>query len=76
MCKVSKPYKNRNKWRVRVTDKEIGWTRSFIYDTEAEALAARPKLLRGYGRPIGVPMQEGPRGVLRSENHTRGWRNW
>jgi hypothetical protein len=58
MCKVSKPYKNRNKWRVRVTDKEIGWTRSFIYDTEAEALAARPKLLRGYGRPVGVPMQK------------------
>jgi integrase len=58
MCKVSKPYKNRNKWRVRVTDSEIGWTRNFIYDTEAEALAARPKLLRGYRRPVGVPMQK------------------
>jgi integrase len=58
MCKVSKPYKNRDKWRVRVTDTESGKTRSYIYETEKEALAARPKLLREYRRPIGVPMQQ------------------
>jgi integrase len=56
MCKVSKPYKNRNKWRVRVTDTESDATRNHIYDTEEEALAARPKLLREYRRPVGVPM--------------------
>jgi integrase len=56
MCRISKPYRNRNKWRVRVTDTESGSTRSHIYDTEEQALAARPKLLREYRRPIGVPM--------------------
>jgi hypothetical protein len=58
MCKVSKPYKNRNKWRVRVTDTESGATRNHIYDTEEQALAARPKLLREYRRPVGVPMAD------------------
>lgn len=58
MCKVSKPYKNRNKWRLRVTDTESGATRSHIYDTEQEALAARPKLLREYSRPVGVPLPD------------------
>ena len=48
MCRVSKPYKNRSKWRVRVTDTETGGTKNHIYDTEAEAVAARPKLLREY----------------------------
>ena len=58
MCRVSKPYKNRSKWRVRVTDTETGGTKNHIYDTEAEAVAARPKLLREYRRPIGVVMSE------------------
>jgi integrase len=56
MCRVSKPYKNRDKWRVRVTDTETGATRNHIYDTEAEAIAAKPKLLREYRRPVGVPL--------------------
>jgi integrase len=56
MCKVSKPYKDRNKWRVRVTDTESGATRNHVYETQREALAARPRLLREYRRPVGVPM--------------------
>jgi integrase len=58
MCRVSKPYPNRNKWRVRVTDTETGDTKNHIYDTKEEALAAGPKLLREYRRPIGVPMAD------------------
>jgi integrase len=58
MCRVSKPYKNRDKWRVRVTDTESGATKSYIYETEEEAIAAKPKLLREYRRPVGVPMSE------------------
>ena len=58
MCKVSKPYPNRNKWRVRVTDTETGSTKNHIFETETEALEARPKLLREYRRPIGLPMGE------------------
>jgi integrase len=56
MCRVSKPYRNRDKWRVRVTDTESGATRNLIYDTQEEALAARPKILRDYRRPVGVRM--------------------
>ena len=58
MCRVSKPYKNRNKWRIRLTDTESGATRSHIYDTLDAALAARPKLLREYRRPVGVPLSK------------------
>ena len=58
MCRVSKPYKNRSKWRVRVTDTESGATRNHIYDTQKEAFAARPTLLREYRRPVGAPMQK------------------
>jgi len=58
MCRVSKPYKNREKWRVRVTDTETGAAKNYIYGTEEEAIAARPKLLREYQRPVGVPMSD------------------
>ena len=56
MCKVSKPYKDRDRWRVRVTDLESGAMRNYIYRTKAEALAARRKLLSEYRRPVGLPM--------------------
>ncbi len=58
MCRVSKPYKNRDRWRVRVIDTETGVIKNHIYPTEAEAIAARPKLLREYQRPVGVPVVE------------------
>lgn len=58
MCRVSKPYPNRSKWRVRVTDTETGDIKNHIFDTEEEAEAARPKLLREYQRAIGVPMAD------------------
>jgi integrase len=58
MCRISKPYPNRTKWRVRVTDTETGDAKNYIYATEAEAIAARPKLLREYQRPVGVPMPD------------------
>ena len=58
MCKVSKPYRNRSKWRVRVIDTETGAIKNHIYDTEALALAARKQLEREYRRPVGVPMPE------------------
>jgi hypothetical protein len=56
MCKVSKPYKNRDKWRVRVIDTLTGAIKNHIYPTEDEAKKARVKLLREYRRPVGVPM--------------------
>jgi integrase len=58
MCRVSKPYRNRDRWRVRVIDTQTGAIKNHIYATEVDALAARPKLLREYQRPVGVPMFE------------------
>jgi integrase len=58
MCRVSKPYKNRNKWRVRVIDTETGAIKNHIFDSEELALAGRKQLEREYRRPVGVRMSE------------------
>jgi integrase len=66
MCRISKPYPNRDKWRIRVTDTETGDVKNHIFETEELALAARPKLLREYRRPVGVPM---PKALDAYEKH-------
>jgi integrase len=58
MCKVSKPYKNRSKWRVRVIDQSTGAIKNHIFDTFEAANAARARLEREYRRPVGVPFPE------------------
>lgn len=54
MCRIDGPFKNRDRWRVRVVDRETGKSKSHIYATEAEAMTAIPRLRREYKRPIGV----------------------
>lgn len=58
MCRIDGPFKNRNKFRVRVVDRETGLSKSYIYDTEALALEAIPKLRRQYERVIGVQVSK------------------
>ncbi len=48
--------KDRQKWRVRLTDIETGARKSHSFDTEAEAREAAPKLVREYVRAVGVKM--------------------
>lgn len=58
MCRVDGPFKDRNRWRVRVVDRETGKTKAYTYATEEEARAAIPKLNRLYTRPVGVKVSE------------------
>src|SRR5262249_37926809 len=58
MCRIDGPFRNRDRWRVRVVDRESGTRKSYIYRTEAEAKAAIPKLRREYRRPVGVRMEK------------------
>jgi len=56
MCRIDGPFKDREKWRVRVVDRETGKRQSYIYATETEARLAIPKLGREYRRPVGEPL--------------------
>jgi hypothetical protein len=55
MCRVSKPYKNRSTWRVRVTDTESGATRNHIYDTQKEAFPHRGD----HDAPVAIGLRHG-----------------
>lgn len=57
MCRIDGPFQNRNKFRVRVVDRETKKAKSYIYETEQEALDAIPKLRRQYERIIGVTVR-------------------
>ena len=57
MCRVT-VFKDRNDWRVRITDLDTGKTTTSRYKTEAEARAAAPKLRRQYERPVGKPVRD------------------
>ena len=58
MCRIDGPFRDREKWRVRVVDRETGKRQSYIYASEAEARLAIPKLRREYSRPIGEPLKK------------------
>ena len=58
MCRIDGPFRDREKWRVRVVDRETGKRHSYIYASEAEARSAIPKLRRDYSRPVGEPLKK------------------
>jgi hypothetical protein len=64
MRKVSTPYKNRNKWRVRVTDTESGGTLLDITDAKTEAGE----------RTLKLPEKLRPLLAKLTESRTRSWR--
>lgn len=57
MCRVML-LKDRNKFRVRVIDRETGRMTSTIHATEEEARAKIRKVKREYNRPIGIPFSK------------------
>ena len=58
MCRIDGPFRDREKWRVRVVDRETGKRQSYIYASETEARLAIPKLRREYSRPVGEPLRK------------------
>jgi integrase len=58
MCRIDGPFKHRDKFQVRVVDRETKKTKTHTFPTEEEALAAIPKIRREYRRPIGVPVSQ------------------
>lgn len=58
MCRIDGPFKDRNRWRVRVVDRDTGKATSRVFETEIDAKAAIPKLRREYSRPVGVPLSQ------------------
>lgn len=58
MCEISGPYRERNSWRVRITDTLTGKRLHRFFKTEEDARAAMPKLAAEYQRPVGVSMPE------------------
>lgn len=57
MCRVMLLV-DRNKFRVRVIDRETGRMTSTIHTTEEEARAKMRKIKREYARPIGIPFSK------------------
>jgi hypothetical protein len=56
MCDIKGPYRDRKKWRVRVTDTLTFRRTNYIFATEEEARQAIPRLEAEYRRPVGLPM--------------------
>jgi integrase len=58
MCRIDGPFKHRQKYRLRVVDRETGRITRRTFETEEEAKAAIPKLRAAYKRPTGVTLDE------------------
>lgn len=56
MCRIDGPFFNRGKYRLRVVDRESKKTKSYTFETEADAKAAIPKLVAEYRRNTGVQL--------------------